>query len=268
MLYAVVVRLRAERSTVLAIAPGEYAHALFFALLRASDERIAEQVHKPSQYKPFTLSLLQGRFGKEGGKFQVLAGESYSIRVTFLSPDLFAHFMDAVLKSQQGLVGLGGAAFHIVQVLVNSKDSPLCNFTTFADLLSGAPCQREVTLQFTSPTVFRSRGRRNVVFPEPALVFSSYLSKWRHFSPPQTNLDKHLATCFDTILVHKYQLRTRLLEFSRYREIGFEGKCTFELGADLTDDQVRALNALADFAFYAGTGAKTTMGMGQTRRLK
>jgi CRISPR-associated endoribonuclease Cas6 len=27
------------------------------------------------------------------------------------------------------------------------------------------------------------------------------------------------------------------------------------------------LNTLADFAFYAGVGIKTTMGMGQTRRV-
>jgi CRISPR-associated endoribonuclease Cas6 len=33
-------------------------------------------------------------------------------------------------------------------------------------------------------------------------------------------------------------------------------------------DKLKALNALADFAFYCGTGAKTTMGMGQTRRIK
>ena len=31
---------------------------------------------------------------------------------------------------------------------------------------------------------------------------------------------------------------------------------------------VRLFNALVDYAIYCGTGAKTTMGMGQTRRIR
>ena len=31
-------------------------------------------------------------------------------------------------------------------------------------------------------------------------------------------------------------------------------------------EMLRLVNLLADFAFYCGTGYKTTMGMGQTRR--
>ena len=268
MLYSVVLKLRAESGNQAGILLGECSHALFFNLLKVSDERVAAQVHRPTQYKPFTASLLVGRFRTGGASPQVIVGNEYSVRLTFLSADLFAHFMDAVLKLGHGLLETAGVGFRIVQALVNPNDSPLCNFSTFEALLSSAMCQREVTLQFSSPTAFRSGGRRNVIFPEPALVFGSYLSRWRHFSPPQANLSGDIGECFTRILVHRYQLKTKLLTFKNYKEIGFQGKCTFELGSMFSDDQVRVLNALADFAFYCGTGAKTTMGMGQTRRLK
>ena len=67
--------------------------------------------------------------------------------------------------------------------------------------------------------------------------------------------------------IAKYKLETRILHFGSYQEIGFEGKCTVEIAPEVPEETVRSLNALADFAFYCGTGAKTAMGMGQTRRL-
>jgi hypothetical protein len=35
----------------------------------------------------------------------------------------------------------------------------------------------------------------------------------------------------------------------------------------MAEEMLKQVNLLADFAFYAGTGLKATMGMGQTRRL-
>lgn len=51
----------------------------------------------------------------------------------------------------------------------------------------------------------------------------------------------------------------------RYPLIGFAGKCMYRI---MDDDpvRVREVNGLADFALLAGTGMKTTQGMGQTRR--
>ncbi|MBM4027556.1 MAG: CRISPR system precrRNA processing endoribonuclease RAMP protein Cas6, partial [Planctomycetes bacterium] len=47
---------------------------------------------------------------------------------------------------------------------------------------------------------------------------------------------------------------------------GGYGDVTFE-ALDTTSPYVRTLNLLADFAFYSGVGTKTTMGMGQARRV-
>jgi CRISPR-associated endoribonuclease Cas6 len=61
-------------------------------------------------------------------------------------------------------------------------------------------------------------------------------------------------------------LQTRMLHYRRAFHVGFVGRVTYGLMAD--DDAVRAqLSVLADFALYAGVGMKTTMGMGQCRRV-
>jgi CRISPR-associated endoribonuclease Cas6 len=57
-----------------------------------------------------------------------------------------------------------------------------------------------------------------------------------------------------------------MLRFRRSYQIGFTGRVTYGLMAD--NEIARAqLNALADAALYLGVGYKTTMGMGQTRRI-
>jgi len=56
-------------------------------------------------------------------------------------------------------------------------------------------------------------------------------------------------------------------EYRTERFTGFVGKCTFRLKGHPSSDIIKALNTLADFAFYSGTGMKTTMGMGLTRRI-
>lgn len=121
-------------------------------------------------------------------------------------------------------------------------------------------------MQFLSPTVFRSKGKRNVLFPEPRLLFQSWLSRWEGILPGSLDNDL-LALVEQGTRISEYSLETRILHFSSYREIGFQGKCTVDIAGELLGNAVRSLNALADFAFYCGTGAKTTMGMGQTRRL-
>jgi CRISPR-associated endoribonuclease Cas6 len=59
-------------------------------------------------------------------------------------------------------------------------------------------------------------------------------------------------------------------EDGRYRTSsfpGFVGSCSFRLVGLQDPDVVKTLNALADFAFFAGVGAKTTMGFGVAKRL-
>jgi CRISPR/Cas system endoribonuclease Cas6 (RAMP superfamily) len=60
-------------------------------------------------------------------------------------------------------------------------------------------------------------------------------------------------------------LETAFLSFGAYSETGCIGNTAYSFH-EVNAADLRAINALADFAEYAGVGAKTSMGMGQARR--
>ena len=260
-IYSISVVLQPLAEAVIPLAHGYHAYAFFLNLMGRSSPSVAEALHSSDQAKPFTLSPLEGKFGRaKRGFLKIFPLSRYSMRLTFLQGDLFARFLDGALKWGNKTIELGPAVCHAVEV--NTMGSPACNFHSYQGLLEQAYAERKIELEFTSPTAFRSGGKRNVVFPEPQLVFGSYLAKWQAFSP--IKMDTDLSPWLEKTIVARHKLETRILSFGSYQEVGFTGKCQFELSQDTPEEVVIALNALADFAFYCGTGAKTTMGMGQT----
>lgn len=65
------------------------------------------------------------------------------------------------------------------------------------------------------------------------------------------------------VVVTRHQLHTQTLPMGNGGQAGFTGVCAYDLCA-LENSARRVLALLAEFAFYAGTGRKTAMGMGQT----
>lgn len=263
-MYSVLLNLKPPEALVISPTQGHHAYALFLNLMHQANPKLAENMHKDTANKPFTISPLQGKFLRSGKELKLIPGSIYSIRLTFLTEEVFCYFMDAVLKNANKPLRLESAVFNIDRLLLNKNDSPLCDFRQYEELLSGALPEKKITLHFSSPVAFRSGGKRNVIFPDPRLIFGSYYNKWQDFSP--LKLDDSLTGIWERIIVSQYRLNTHILHFTSYQEIGFEGHCTFELPEDLNGETSKVLNTLADFAFYCGTGAKTTMGMGQTRR--
>jgi CRISPR-associated endoribonuclease Cas6 len=264
-LYSVVLKLKSVNEAVISPTQGYYAFALFLNLIRGSNPELAEELHRSTSMKAFTLSPLLGKFQKIDKNLKLIANGEYSFRLTFLSEEIFCHFMDAVLKSAKQVLRLESALFNIDSVLVNRTESPLCNFQQFEELAENGSKERKIHLQFDSVTTFRSGGKRNIIFPEPSLILGSYYNKWQHFSP--LKFPKTLNVCWENVRLSRYKLETHIQHFNGYQETGFAGKCTLELETELPEETVKAINTLADFSFYCGTGAKTTMGMGQTRRI-
>jgi len=264
-LYAVLLKLKADGDAIISPTQGHHAHGLFLALIRQSSPGTADELHASDSMKPFTISPLQGKFQRATKNLKIIGGYEYSIRVTFLKENVFAYFMDATLKAVSQPLRLESAIFHIDHMILHQGDSPFCRHQGYQELFAEAQPARKISLQFLSPTAFRSGGKRNVLFPEARLVFGSYLNRWQYYSPVKIN--EAIVKALSDIVVTRYKLNTHILHFNGYQEIGFEGNCTFELPSDLDEVAVKTVNALADFAFYCGTGAKTSMGMGQTRRI-
>lgn len=151
-----------------------------------------------------------------------------------------------------------------------------------------------LTMEFRSPTAFSDGqltwGKRMHLFPDADRVFGRLARVWNAWAPPALALSVRAIQAYaqEWVAVAEHRLQTHTFHFDRHTQVGFTGRCTYALmdagraatlpgqsgaaqgstvcvGADLTP--ARALHLLADFAFYAGVGQKTTMGMGQARLL-
>lgn len=147
---------------------------------------------------------------------------------------------------------------------------------------------QHIELEFYSPTAFsngqRAGGKHMWLFPDPERVFDSLARSWNHWAPSHFVLDLRAIQTYvhDWVGVAEYDLKTHIVHLDRATQEGFTGRCIYTLlemktkltphaspliaaGAELTPAQ--ALYLLSIFAFYAGVGYKTTMGMGQARCL-
>jgi CRISPR-associated endoribonuclease Cas6 len=168
-----------------------------------------------------------------------------------------------------------------------------------------SPAAQHIGLEFRSPTAFSDGqvawGKRMHLFPDPDRVFDRLARVWNEWAPSTLALDALLIQQYarEWIVVAQHELTTRLFHFDRYSQVGFTGTCLYRLMdvgrragpglAPASSDQrgspapgsgraptaagaglapAQALHLLAEFAFYAGVGQKTAMGMGQARPLR
>jgi len=266
---------------------GHYVYAAFLDILRQVDAEVAKQLHLDHPNKPFTVSPLQGKFNKRGkGKLFVRAGTECWARFTILDDNLLSTAAKFFLEGKSSLVRLGNNVFQITRVSTNGNGAngnwSAC--TTFEEILDCASLFDKLSLRFYSPTAFKVRDRttgdtQNYVFPDPLYCFQSWSRKWNALSPIPIDEDALLDFVQRHIRFSKYAIKTRIMNFGGYKQLGFVGDCDYQFvdsisagGQDRINkraqEHLKQANALANFAFYCGTGYKTTMGMGQTRRQK
>jgi len=272
--YSIALKLQAVRETSIPATVGHRAYAAFLHTIRQADRALAEVLHDaPLPLKPFTVSPLLGVPKARNGRVAIVPTKEYYLRFTVLYPPIFQQFMARFLRGDaRPTLRLGAAEFGISEVLTTPGASPWSGYTSFAQLHDDSRPDGEVVLEFTSPTAFsfgrKLWGRKYVVFPDPTLVFRSLLKSWNAFAPPGLGIDEGLLEYVaEDVIVKRHQIQTQMLRYGKHPQIGFEGQVTYGLMGGGHETEKRGLNGLADFAFYAGVGYKTTMGMGQVSRL-
>lgn len=238
---------------------GETLYGLFLNLLKTQDSKLASSLHNAREAKPIAVSpFISGAVFRDG-KALLETGSKASFEISFFTDPPAEAFMLGLNKAlgNKEPVNLGGKKIKLAS-------TKIIKVTNFKELENQAEPHSQISFRFLSPTSFRSHGEQKV-FPEPVLVFSSLLKKWNAFS--SIKFPKDLEEELSKIRVTRYSTRTELVEFSNYKIIGFKGTCNYELPKGMLDEAKKQINAIADFAFFAGVGYKTTMGMGQTMRL-
>lgn len=266
MLYSTELRLTVTGVADVPQVTGYHVYAFFLHLVETANPALSAKLHEEGGPKPFTLSPLSP--SEPGVRRLVLReGARLRIRVTLLQEGVFASLTDGVWRVPAGQsLPLGGAWVTCEGLATTPLQSPRAAFATFLDLIEGASGERKLAMAFLSPTTFRTKGERNTLFPEPARVLGSLLSRWNAYAP--SDLALHFGeSVVAGVRLSAYRLSTRMLDFGSYQEQGFCGQATYSLGEGMSPDEVRAVQALGAFAFYSGIGAKTTMGMGQATRI-
>jgi len=272
MLFSIVMKLHPVQDGTIPATVGHQAHAAFLDTVKRADAALAEVLHHPSlPMKPFTVSPLLGVPKAQEGRVAVRAGKSYALRFTILYQPIFQQFMRRFLADgTRPTIRLGDVEFVIREVLVIPGSHPWAGYASLRDLWQAAEPEPRLTLDFASPTAFSRNTpdgkKRFLVLPLPEAVFDSLARVWNVWSADAFDRQSLRDALAERAMVAEHNIRTRMLHYQKHPQLGFVGRVSFDLRY-LDEPHRRQCAALADFAFYAGTGYKTTMGMGQTRRV-
>lgn len=247
-------------------------HAWFLEQVRQADPSLAKELHQGQAQRPFTVSNLLPIGWRHRGLVTLSPEETYALRVTSFSPELSALLRERIIPYPPETLTLGNASLQVTGNTTDPSLHPWAGDDTFEGLVQrhtlASSVPRRVSLRFASPTLFRSADK-NVPLPLPGLVFGGLLDKWNAFAPIQVHPEvRRFAQ--ECLAVSRYRLETLPVAFGkdggRGAVAGFVGTCSYAI-------QVRdkywmgLIHLLAAFAFYAGLGRRTTMGLGQARAL-
>lgn len=254
---------------------GREAHALFLDLIRRADPALAQSLHAPRGDKPFTVGILHDR------------ANTTALRLTAFEPRLAQLLAQTILPNLPREIRLASATFAVGAPITDRAAHPWAGATSAEELVthwfqstdstslpeptgvrpSSSVLRRSdrVTLEFATPTAHRQI-HRNILFPMPAQLWGGWLRAWNAFAQPAFE-DDLIARVEQDVALSNYALKTQVVDFGEHRAAGWIGRATFTY-FNRERALWRVLNLLADFAFFCGTGYKTTQGMGMTRRIE
>lgn len=270
MLIAITLTLVSDADFTLPPHVGRANYAATLQRLATLDPALAQAVHDGDGPKPLTCSGLLNASANRAGA-PIKAGAPYYVRVTGLTAAVSAALERGLLAEPPAVWELDRRPF-TVQAAVSDETADAWSgragyaALAAAQLLSAVEPPRQVTLQFASPTSFRSQ-EMHIPTPLPGLVFGSLAERWNAFSPVAISPEMR-RFAEERIAITAYRLHSRPVAHENAAlRIGGVGEVTYRA---LSSDRywLGVMHLLAHFARFSGVGVQTTTGMGQTRRLR
>ncbi len=247
---------------------GRALNAVFLDWVQTKDPNLSHKLHSPNHLpRPFTVSNLNGLPKPKDGIVFLPQGSEFWFRITSISKSLSDFLSEEILANPPERMSIAGAEFQIQNITCNPNDHIWAGGTTYNDLVNHYMLGRaypKIQHYFASATSFHSHGN-HLPFVLPSLAIGSWMKDWNAYAPltfPKDLLEK----ADKSIAVSYYKMHSVAIRYGKMTLVGGVGKCTFNVVND--DPYWRHLaNVLSAFAFYSGTGVKTALGLGQTRRL-
>jgi len=270
MLISAVISLKARKDAA-ARPRGRAVHAWFLQQVARHDAALAGYLHHGDKgIRPFTVSDVRSRLDRFSPRGEpIYGGNRYVIRVTSVMPELSELLEREALPDLTPRLDLAGAFFEVMRTTTEARKHAWAGRSSRKRLWqdSADAHTASVGLLFASPTTFRSQGAF-VPVPWPRLVFQSLVRKWNLFA--DIPLPEEVLDVIETSLaIRGYNLQATGIALNKDEGMkmpAFWGKCEYAVKRKDKSLQ-RLVHTLAAFAFYAGVGKQTTMGLGQVRQI-
>lgn len=276
MLTSAVIHLEALADGLLPQATGRGVHGLWFQHWGQVAPEIADQLHQENQLPPYTLSPLMDlpRPNRDGQIF-IPKGTKSWFRVTGLTQSLSSALLEAWLPALPAEIEIPQSKLDDPKSKMlwrvtgsSSKDTehPWAGKIEYRQLTSQSlynirPPSRW-RLRFATPTAFNSSAG-HFPFPLPDSLVNSWLRRWQAFAPI-TLPDDLPEQVRQHVVVSAYSLKTLPVRAGKRLTVGCVGQMTLR-ALKMPPAYRAALDVLTAYAFFVGSGHRTTQGMGMTR---
>jgi CRISPR-associated endoribonuclease Cas6 len=252
------------------VASGNKSQALFLNIIQQIDPALNKRLHDEYGYRPFTTSLLTNspNFKEYSERsFRPHLGQTYYLRITMFDEGQIWDAISTIYINGNIILRLGNLEFIIKRLFSTPVSTPVNHWADFSswEKLVDSSATEHITIRFVSPTAFHMGKRHFNFYPHPIWVWDSLIRVWNNYAPLDLRVDKISLRKFITenVKLVDCKLSTVPLLYPVYTETqkGFTGTCTYRLLR--LEDLSAQVTYLSKFAYYAGIGYKTTMGMGQ-----
>ncbi len=282
MLLSILLALTAESSYPILGALGRPAQAWFLQQVTRANPGLAQRLHDEQGLKPYTVSSLLDQHGRPlGAGTWLKPGQAVWLRLTTLNDELSLALEKHMIKKLPKRLTLYKMDFRVNDIYERQEEHLWAGSSSFSEIaqdFSNATTDNNVRMEFASPTAFRTNGL-DICLPLPGQVFRSLWAKWNAYCPEPMQVQDLwpefaeaciLVSEMTTVNTHHWAFA----EGTRGGSIGFTGTVGFHLPDKKRlhkdwhpyyDGTATVMHSLAKFAFYAGVGHHTTIGMGQVR---
>ena len=266
MLTSLVIQVKALNNGEINGATGRSIHGFWYKQWEEADAATADALHDETRVPPFSLSPLMQLPRPQKAITRVTSGISAWFRVATLNKQLSERLSAYWLPNLPSEIELAGIKWAITGIADAPEKHPWAKQISYQDLsakhlFNNRPPSRW-KLSFETPVTFNS-GLGHLPFPLPNNLIGSWMRRWQTFAP--LALPEELTQSVrERLMVKHFNIKTMPMRQGKRVLIGGQG--SYALHAIKMPASERAqVDLLASYAFFCGSGYKTTQGMGMTK---
>lgn len=257
---AVVYKLKALAGCKMPASHGRLLHASFLKLVQQIDPELSAVLHD-EKTKHFFLNPLTFAQEARHNTYYIHQGDVIYWRISCIGGEI----LGLLHNVEQGTeLRIGEGIFTVEELYWEQEQHPDAGVTSMELLVEGCsqlPPMRSLTINFTTPTLFRVDDIE-LPIPRTDLIFSSLSERWSYFCseyPIDAAAVKELCRFLVPINWHG---ETKRYNITPKRGItGFVGEFTYDISR--VEEKYRwVFILLAEFAVFVGIGRLTAQGLG------